>query len=375
MKVIRHIHPIGQGAFYSEKIMEGDRNIANVVYDCGSELKQSISEKGEILINTVFKKKDVIDILFISHFDLDHVNGIVKLYERVKHIQYVVMPLLSSREKDYYITIYEAFDKTGNLIKIFKDTKTFFKNSHIIYINPSNDIGEATRNITFLENLDYNENNETYLDSYKVISLKTMGEWIYIPYNYQSNDVCEQFEDLLISKGFSQKNFLTGKISSKQVRDIYIEIEKDVNNTSLLVYSGPCVNNNQNRNFLCFNYLPINRVCGLTSGCLYTGDACFKKEKGKELIELTKTRLNPYIKELGIVQIPHHGSKHSYSSELVKINNNCNFYFLSYGDGNSYGHPHDSVIEDIIQNMKIVFCVNQYSSTSLTEYCYFLDKN
>lgn len=372
MKVIRHIHPIGQGAFYSEKIMEGDRNIANVVYDCGSELKQSISEKGEILINTVFKKKDVIDILFISHFDLDHVNGIVKLYERVKHIQYVVMPLLSSREKDYYITIYEAFDKTGNLIKIFKDTKTFFKNSHIIYINPSNDIGEATRNITFLENLDYNENNETYLDSYKVISLKEMGEWIYIPYNYQTIDVCEQFDDLLFLKGFTLNDFLSGKFSSKQVRDIYVEIEEDVNNTSLLVYSGP-YEKKQNMNLLCYNYLPVNCVCELFPGCLYTGDACFRKEKGKELIELTKTRLNPYIKELGIVQIPHHGSKYSYSSELMKINNSCRYYFLSYGDRNSYRHPHDSVIEDIILNKNLVFCINQNSSTSLIEFCYFPD--
>ena len=35
MEMIRTIHPIGQGAFYSEQFKEKDKKIANIVYDCG----------------------------------------------------------------------------------------------------------------------------------------------------------------------------------------------------------------------------------------------------------------------------------------------------------------------------------------------------
>ena len=35
MEVTRIIHPIGQGAFYTESIKTND-NLYNVVYDCGS---------------------------------------------------------------------------------------------------------------------------------------------------------------------------------------------------------------------------------------------------------------------------------------------------------------------------------------------------
>ena len=38
MKLIRTFHPVGHGAFYTERFYdENGNNIANVVYDCGSK--------------------------------------------------------------------------------------------------------------------------------------------------------------------------------------------------------------------------------------------------------------------------------------------------------------------------------------------------
>ena len=68
MKIKRIFHPIGQGAFYSER----HENL-NIVYDCGNWKNTKQATK---IVQSAFKKDEVIDILFISHFDYDHVSSI-----------------------------------------------------------------------------------------------------------------------------------------------------------------------------------------------------------------------------------------------------------------------------------------------------------
>ena len=87
----RIFHPIGQGAFYTEK-----HNNLNIVFDCGYWRK---SKKASKLVSQYFKKTDIIKILFISHFDFDHVSLIPTLKKSVANIDVVVMPLLHENEK------------------------------------------------------------------------------------------------------------------------------------------------------------------------------------------------------------------------------------------------------------------------------------
>jgi len=91
----RIFHPIGQGAFYSEQ----DENF-NIVYDCGTEWKNRGKKSIDKMIKQSFSKDDEIDILFISHFDYDHVSKIKVLRDHVKTIKKVVMPLLFESEKN-----------------------------------------------------------------------------------------------------------------------------------------------------------------------------------------------------------------------------------------------------------------------------------
>ena len=88
----RIFHPVGQGAFYTER-HELKSETINVVYDCGSA---TLSKKGlRKYINSVYKKGEQIDILFISHFHADHINGIKYLMQRCD-IKRVVIPLLDT---------------------------------------------------------------------------------------------------------------------------------------------------------------------------------------------------------------------------------------------------------------------------------------
>ena len=86
MEVTRIIHPIGQGAFYTERICSKDQ-IYNVVYDCGSGINKNAPKRLIQEIASVFTSNDVVDILFVSHFDNDHINGIRELKKRVKEIR------------------------------------------------------------------------------------------------------------------------------------------------------------------------------------------------------------------------------------------------------------------------------------------------
>ena len=58
--VTRYIHPIGQGAFYSERFEVDNNVIANIVYDCGTSTKPK--KNAVSYINTHFNVKDKIDI-------------------------------------------------------------------------------------------------------------------------------------------------------------------------------------------------------------------------------------------------------------------------------------------------------------------------
>lgn len=89
MRMYRRIHPVGQGAFYSERFKDGSSEKALVVYDCGTTKKaEKVRLRAEI--EKLPQGKDV-DILFISHLDKDHVCGIKDLMQGRK-LKYVVIP-------------------------------------------------------------------------------------------------------------------------------------------------------------------------------------------------------------------------------------------------------------------------------------------
>ena len=72
MRVIRTIHPVGHGGFFTEELCDVTE-CYNVVYDCGTRNGTMLLERE---INKAFNRKQSIDLLFISHFDRDHVSGL-----------------------------------------------------------------------------------------------------------------------------------------------------------------------------------------------------------------------------------------------------------------------------------------------------------
>ena len=93
IKVTRNFYPIGQGAFYHEELNLPDNQNINVIYDCGSFNKSCLIN----VIKDNFAGK-MIDAVFISHLDNDHINCLDDLL-KIARVRHVYFPIISSEEK------------------------------------------------------------------------------------------------------------------------------------------------------------------------------------------------------------------------------------------------------------------------------------
>lgn len=135
----RIFHPIGHGAFYTERFYEdgNDDPLFTAVYDCGSFSYGQL--KG--IIDTTFKKEDKINLLFISHFHFDHISMVQHLKSRCD-IDYIIVPVLSLSTLVESL-IHYAIIKTGpslstNIVTLLSDIYNR-NNDRIISINRTDD--------------------------------------------------------------------------------------------------------------------------------------------------------------------------------------------------------------------------------------------
>lgn len=96
ISVERYHYPIGQGTFSAQIIRTSEKQYV-CVYDCGSTNGAGNIPKyaGDLFCKT----KGIIDLLVISHFDMDHVNGIKKLYDKKFKIKKIVIPYVPLSER------------------------------------------------------------------------------------------------------------------------------------------------------------------------------------------------------------------------------------------------------------------------------------
>ena len=127
----RIFHPIGQGAFYTEK-----HENFNIVYDCGNWKNTNVASK---VVKQAFSKGEDINILFISHFDYDHINKIEDLKEQTKSIKKVIMPLLCDNEKMLLLKIYKVLNRNRAFkypIPLIENPQEFFdEDTQIIQVD------------------------------------------------------------------------------------------------------------------------------------------------------------------------------------------------------------------------------------------------
>jgi len=98
--VVMHQHAVGHGGFHTGAMGRGSARL-RWVYDCGSLRSAGqtrLSTEIERLATGTDGEKRNIDLLFISHFDRDHVSGIVELMSKVD-VGTVIIPYLDDLER------------------------------------------------------------------------------------------------------------------------------------------------------------------------------------------------------------------------------------------------------------------------------------
>ena len=369
-KILRTFHPVGQGAFYSERHPD-----FNIVYDCGN---WKDSKDAQRVVNQKKKKNDTIDILFISHFDYDHVSMIGTLRDSVKSIKHVVLPLLHDDEKILLKAFNHLHANSAILNQLIDDPRAFFgDDTRLVFVNASDNSESPINDNQESINLGNLSANQTIIDSGAKIQLNTSNDWIFIPYNYENTTRSKMLKDALIKEKISipdleNVGFLTE--NSKKIKGIYEKIDGNINENSMIVYSGPLHENHHYHivdaysNYLWdFHYLyRYHHYVDFYNlwhkpACIYSGDADFNKVQIHNIFQ-------QYWENVGTIQVPHHGSKNSFDFSSGFHTQQESFICpVSFGTNNTYGHPSGKVLEELLQCGNIPIAVTEKMDSTFIE--------
>lgn len=419
-KMTRTFHPVGQGAFYTERFDFGRDETANVVYDCGSLTNRALVEAR---VRNTFEKEEAVQAIFVSHFDEDHVNGIPFLLNWCK-VEKLFLPILTTKNlKTLSVLAWASTKKREDsvfyqLLNLRPDRSSDdygrvwealgVEEEHrpkLVWVNYSSDENREVGNVNAVRI--WNEEKDV-VNSWEQISLsqllgkgntsnRSMPFWFYLPYNYQDDKEMVDVEQIIndyLSNQPSQSclnddfwkdpsQFLTSKSAKKSWVDAFFKaINKEIcvsrrNKISMTVYSGPSGDDRlycrsfhsrlANCKYFCHSPCGYAFCCHTSelfrSGCLYTGDYDAKtKKRYNGLRDYYRTFWN-YI---GCLQVPHHGSDGNYNSEFESLRA---VFVVSYGTDNTYGHPGGKFIHQMYEHNIPFFAVTE-DGQSIFEICY-----
>lgn len=384
----RTFHPVGQGAFYSEQFRSENGDDFRIVYDCGTKTRQEKVHPVKV-IQDAFKDNKPIDILFISHFDEDHVSMISELLNQHAIIKLVVLPLLPVEETAVLQAYYRHEGNTiGELL--LADPVGFFHNKAAVLRV------ESTGNEPIELSQNHDEESRDIPHDSDVVILKPDGElvdakpgdwkdipsgarifvprhsWYYILHNHEYPERHRALSNALAKraniapKRLREAAYIAEK--STELNQVYRALKTakygNINENSMLVYSGPWqrhrgITHGWRELFL--DGRELNCWFEDRPACIYSGDSDFKKVKIHEVYK----RL---WKNVGTVQIPHHGSGRSFSAEFLGKNDSVYICPISSGQHNQHHHPAPCVLKEILVRHSLPLIVNECPCSKLSQH-------
>lgn len=318
--VKRTFHAVGQGAFFTEEFHDDNGLNCCVIYDCGS----NTAGQPQKSIDDFMRNHLHVDVLFISHFDSDHINGIKYLIKvhAIDADTYVVLPfrfpkLLVVINQSLRGVIQSLISVNANLIGISQ-------------LSGDNAIGNSQGEPKII-----NDISEIVIGD--KITLRDLDSWFYVPFmthDSTNGKALEEFEKRIVTSGLNVKKLNDTEYVEQNltlIKTIYIEAHKlspsktsTINMNSLLVLSYPSEvfvsesKYNWNRYYRHFErslhqyrHFKENHL----ASCLYTGDTGFDNIN---VFESIMKSINQFCKlPLGLLQIPHHGSIKNYHQGIA----------------------------------------------------------
>lgn len=389
----RTFHAVGHGCFVTEIFKSQKCNDVKVVYDCGG--KKKLVEKE---INNIFNADDIIDLLFISHFDNDHINGLRTLLNRCQQIDKLYIPFLSEKGK-----IVMAFSCLANEETITNEYLDDYLNITFRLIFEPENLFKG-KNTEIKKVLPINYDSGISDDRTKVVSSNTeleinkiIKDWVYVPFVHgdeqyykiiinkiKSDSVLKQYID--VNDNLKKREFLNDiknriKLSNNKVSggsDIelcqylknFFEQNGGSNENSLILYSG----NVSLFNFYIRNFSSCCNLCCLRcfndyyikAGCLYFGDynasKYFNDSKDEDFFK-------KYLNKCDTILLPHHGSLESFSNNLFEYG--FKLAVACHDIRDRYGHPSPRVCKNLLLNNRRIISVTEETFTSASFKIYY----
>lgn len=385
----RTFFPVGNGGFCLEHFESGE----NVIYDCGATKKSLIDSRVNDLSSYIHDEK--IDYVFISHLHADHVNGLPELLQQFT-VKKLVLPYLYP--EDRFLLLLGEQARSGNINSDSGPGNSSFieelihdpegtihgynAKTKIAYIRPTQDVPPQ-----ILDNSIANANREinddvaaipanSILNSGHVFEIGTSDFWQYIPCNQSCKSNKDQLIEKLHSAGFYSVNDIKAHIqtnSFKKIADIYKSLNNNLNLSSLCllsIASDPSIYQEiktLDQKAPCRFSCPVSPPCvrfpqRFKNACLYLGDYEAKDSNNwDELLECLKKAAGfNFPDDLGILQVPHHGSHRNFRDEFIDDS------FLAFINANpTRDHPSNKVLWKYLQRGKAPYLVSQDYSSQL----------
>lgn len=376
MEVYRTLHPVGQGAFYSEEFYTDDGTFT-AIFDCGGTngfIQECVERFCYKIDACESAKKPVIDAVFISHFDDDHVNGLEKLFE-IAHVKRIFMPLLD--DSKILAISYSFLNKLGSplyksLLNTAVNGEPFrYEGQEIAVIRIKEDNNDRLDENEYLNSNNIRPGDVRTLSGGVPVQFSRGISWIFKTFNYDNGNSLktEKLKSALNSFGYRLSlNEIMNKWSSdpnyqENIRECYKKVRGSINGNSMVTYSGPKDSKNCYGLDVLFPCHLINCKCHYDycelrmgrAGCMYMGDY---EAKGKRKWAQYESNFEKEIPLLHMQQLPHHGAYRNYNDRL---NNIVKLNFVSAGKGNSYGHPSNSVLQSLNNDRIPWLWIHEYS--------------
>ena len=437
MKLTRIIHPIGQGGFYTETLSEGNQTI-EIIYDCGGfgnnwrlnsysnhymndDMNNYLKSYIEYIKGT---KRKTIDAIFISHFHVDHINGLQFLLDNDDiTVKFLIIPQLTDDvffEALMYSDTYMSEDRIYNelfegktsqfLFDLYNSRNSSYNKTKIIQIE-ERDEDNRVEPFSF-KNPDDDSfvfctpKNSSTSNVYRLGSVFSCGnKWFYVPFNSKvktANTIPPLSDRLRLAMKEDLKSAIKDDLQSEQEslnwyfgedyksfnfeKDFEKHFDYHYNNNLTKIIQRIGVNKcketyesifGNNHNHYCMTlfsgteschiinnydmYLKGNNMIPDNPNCLYTGDF-----EPKNNIEALEKFYKSVWNQIASVQVPHHGSRNNCCEELYKYPIRG---FVSVGNNNTFKHPGiDTLVKMKDNNCEPIIVTEDKSSMKIYQY-------
>ena len=341
-----NLWPVGQGLFYSG-LFYGYK----LIYDCGGSNKRQVKSAIESYVEKYSDSEGFlkIDMLIISHFDSDHINGLPCLIEKCSVIDKIYIPYYGGVESYLLLVAFIYGDEESSMKK--------YKIHEVVY-----------RQV--------NEQEISNIEKRSFCKFKFYNRVI----DSKSNIKAEI--DKLIQNIECRTKTLEGILAEKpkeaqaglrKIYESYCQKSKEgsskQNQSSLCLYHSPIPVNNGVDNFMCYTlyfreFPKVEREssCLIIDknldcyGTLLTGDISLKNElEYKEFSDYYRQEID----KIRFFLVPHHGSDKNWNHSIKDDYHNISVFLCSAGINNKYQHPNVGVLRDICASGKILRCANE----------------